>query len=381
MKKTILSVFMIGLSSFAFQSTLWAQDNSNSVTIEVDKKVDQDVIAKIKMKTEEILNTKTTAFRISVEKYTAMQKAGEISDQEMERKIEQQAEIFEKEIKNDVENLEFVIRRELSKETGSIEIDMDELREMSGNRFNINIENGDDDDDHHGMEGMGMSGDTTGENHSFKIKLPKSKGDKKFIAGMTIAFGLNYLATDEPSVTAYYPEFKVGRSSYFEVGYLASSRLGAPGSHFYLNYGLSYNHINLDMDGKSIITHNDGEPVFIAAGPNVKDSELNISYLTIPLTLRLASKGIEGFGLEVGGYGGVRIGSNQVYSYKSIIDEDVEVRSKHRYGLNRFMAGVTGTVGWRWFNLFARYDLIPLFEDHDVYDYQTLTGGIRFNLQ
>jgi hypothetical protein len=94
---------------------------------------------------------------------------------------------------------------------------------------------------------------------------------------------------------------------------------------------------------------------------NPSRSKLNITYLNAGI-LPLVHFGKSSSSLRVGAgvYGGYRIGSKSKFKY----DDDGKDVAKNSFYLNSWHYGVRAQIGWKGIDLFATYDLNPLFTEN-----------------
>ena len=82
--------------------------------------------------------------------------------------------------------------------------------------------------------------------------------------------------------------------------------------------------------------------------------------------------------IGVGGYAGVNLSARQKLKYDED-GEDVKLKIKDDYNVNRFVYGLSGYVGWRGAALYLKYDLNPLFKDNPV-EQRNVSLGLRFDM-
>ncbi|MFQ3213703.1 MAG: hypothetical protein ACJAT1_001931 [Marivirga sp.] len=94
---------------------------------------------------------------------------------------------------------------------------------------------------------------------------------------------------------------------------------------------------------------------------NPSRSKLNITYLNAGI-LPLVHFGKSSSSLRIGAgvYGGYRIGSKSKFKY----DDDGKDVAKNSFYLNSWHYGVRAQIGWKGIDLFATYDLNPLFTEN-----------------
>lgn len=163
------------------------------------------------------------------------------------------------------------------------------------------------------------------------------------------------------------PEISPGRSWFWNLGLTREIKLSPT---FHLNFGLTYMFNGFSFGNDVILeTDEDGtNPEFIALS-NIKNEPcLDIHYLTIPLSLDInLSKSLK---LNLGGLAGYRMYTSQNYSIREN-SEEVEITRKDNYGLNNWMYGLKGGIGFGAWDIFFQYNVSNLFKNG---------GGQKFNV-
>ena len=104
----------------------------------------------------------------------------------------------------------------------------------------------------------------------------------------------------------------------------------------------------------------------------VEKAKLVVNNFNIPVMLQFGFKE-SGFRFGVGAYGGVRINS-----YQRFRDFDGgKERIKGDYNLRKFNYGFLAEAGKGDFRIFAKYDALPLFNDDNPLNGNTVSFGIR----
>lgn len=115
---------------------------------------------------------------------------------------------------------------------------------------------------------------------------------------------------------------------------------------------------------------------------NVTKTELDITYLDVPLMLSLDFSGREmdeSFTLGVGGYGGIRLATERETEYTDFYSDEVSEVIDDNFLTNQFRYGVMAQVGWGSVKVTAKYDLNTLFnQSFDTPDYQV--GSVTLGL-
>jgi hypothetical protein len=94
-------------------------------------------------------------------------------------------------------------------------------------------------------------------------------------------------------------------------------------------------------------------------------SKFSSVYLDIPLLAEFqfpVKHYANRFYFSAGGYCGVRLGSHTKIKYRADGKKE-KLKTPDDYSLHNFKYGLMARMGYRWVNVFATYDLSPLFKD------------------
>ena len=153
-------------------------------------------------------------------------------------------------------------------------------------------------------------------------------------------------------------------SRYLAIGYQFKTRLFGHKSPLHLHYGPEVSFNNFMFESNRRLVRTDSGVAF-ADVPDVSElrkSKLTVIYASLPLmaVLDFGRSHNTRFRIGVGGFIGYR-----VHSYTKIMYfRDGDKQKDHEAGnfaLNSVRYGVQALVGFRGINLFAKYDLNPLF--------------------
>lgn len=100
-------------------------------------------------------------------------------------------------------------------------------------------------------------------------------------------------------------------------------------------------------------------------------SKLVVNNLNIPVMLQFGFKE-SNFRFGVGAYGGIRINS-----YQKFEDSAGKFKEKGEYNLRKFNYGLMAEAGRGDMRLFAKYDMLPLFNDNNPINGNVFTIGLR----
>lgn len=212
-----------------------------------------------------------------------------------------------------------------------------------------------------------------------KDKDRKVKRHKRTEGEFRVDLGLNnYLQNGEfPDESNQPYGLRPFGSRYIALGYIYKTRIGKEKSPFYLTHGLEFSANNFMFDSDARIRRGAEGIEFEETGLNLKKNKLTVLYVSLPvmpmLDFKRAGEGTFRFGF--GGYVGYRI-----HSYSKIMYEENGKRKDHEqdsYYLNNFRYGLQTQISFWKLNLFAKYDLNPLFNTGKGPELHALSFGIR----
>jgi hypothetical protein len=104
-------------------------------------------------------------------------------------------------------------------------------------------------------------------------------------------------------------------------------------------------------------------------------NKLTTRYFQVPLMLNFNTDpwGKDGVSISVGVYGGVLWGAKT----KQVSDELGKVKTRDDFNLNPWRYGVTGRIDFKWFDIYATYNLSELFAEGEGPSTQTFTIGLN----
>ena len=215
-----------------------------------------------------------------------------------------------------------------------------------------------------------------------------AKYDRRTTSGAVVASGLNNAITEGESLED--SDFKVGRSRFFEIGWVWNTRVFENTNWLRVRYGLSLQFNGLKPTDNRFFVDT-GEQTELQTFPlDLKKSELRMDNLVIPVHFEFGpSKKIEQddyfryttdrqFKFGVGGYGGVQLGARQKLKFKED-GERKKYKLKENYNTTNFVYGVSGYIGWGAGSIYAKYDLNPIFKNNAVAQ-RNISLGLRVDL-
>ncbi|UCG28719.1 MAG: PorT family protein [Bacteroidales bacterium] len=190
--------------------------------------------------------------------------------------------------------------------------------------------------------------------------------------------GLNNFATKNFSLDIpeenRFMELNTGKSWNFNINFLEYGLgLGTDKVGLVTGLGVEFNNYRFD-NPLSIMKDNgfivpDSSYVLDPEVASVEKSKFHTAYLTLPLLLEFqvpAGKRDHRFHFSAGAIGGVKLWSYTKMVYKDLDGNKMKDKEKgNDYNLSPFRYGVTARIGYRALNVYANYNLTPLFEKRD----------------
>ncbi len=172
-------------------------------------------------------------------------------------------------------------------------------------------------------------------------------------------------------------------SRYLAVGYQFKTRLFGRKSPLYLHYGPEVNFNNFMFDTNQRLTQTDNGVAFTDV-PNVSElrkSKLTVIYASLPVmaVLDFSRSHNTRFRIGLGGFIGYRLHSYTKIMYFQSGDKQKDHQAGN-FALGNVRYGVQALLGFRGINLFAKYDLNPLFTSGrgpSANDLNAFSFGIR----
>jgi Outer membrane protein beta-barrel domain len=195
--------------------------------------------------------------------------------------------------------------------------------------------------------------------------------------------GLNNYLENGSTPSAKTSKYSVDplNSRYVSVGlylrqYLSGAQRKVP---VYLQTGLEFSWYNFMLQNNSYLVQNDSATYFsnyvADRGESLKKSKVVACYFTVPIMATIEFKNSEGkktYNLGVGAYI-----SYLVQSYTRTLTGGNDARTYNNFDLNSWRYGIQGQVGYRWFSVFAKYDMSYLFQSKDLPKLNAFSFGLR----
>jgi hypothetical protein len=222
-----------------------------------------------------------------------------------------------------------------------------------------------------------------------KYKAPdkKLKYDKRTYTDMVFAFGFGGTTGGGTDLGGIY---KVGKSGYAELGFTFRTRLLKDSNYWRLAYGVSYQQNQFSPRDNKYFVNNNGYTSLEVFPNQIKWNRFVIENIVFPVLLEFGpSKKKEyndhfrydtstSFKAGIGGFAGFNAGSKQWMKYVEN-GEDIKVKTRKDYNVEKFVYGLKGYVGFGNVSLFATYELNTVFSN-SVYKDHALFFGMRVDL-
>ena len=185
--------------------------------------------------------------------------------------------------------------------------------------------------------------------------------------------------------------YKLGGSGFVELGWVWQTRLFKESNFARLNYGFSLQWNKLDIKDNQYFVQ-DGDQTTLQEFPlDIKKAKFRVTNLVIPVNFefgpskkrdyedRLRYYTDDNFKIGIGGYGGVRLGSQQKLIFEDEDGNRAKSKEKRNFNTSNFVYGLSAYVGLGDIALYAKYDLNPLFKDQD-FEQNNISLGLRWDL-
>lgn len=215
------------------------------------------------------------------------------------------------------------------------------------------------------------------------------KYDRRTYVDPVIAIGLNNAIIDGQSLED--SPYQLGGSRFFELGWAWRTRVFKNSNALRLNYGVSFQFNGLETKRNEYFVVEDGQTTLQEFEFDLRKSKFRMDNLVFPVHFEFGpSRFIESedkirysirnkFRFGIGGYGGFNIGARQKLKYRNEEGRRVKDKLKGGYNTSSFVYGLSAYVGFDGIQLYAKYDLNPIFKDA-VVKQRNVSLGVRFDL-
>ncbi|QNF35178.1 outer membrane beta-barrel protein [Adhaeribacter swui] len=195
----------------------------------------------------------------------------------------------------------------------------------------------------------------------------------------TIDLGLNTFV-NLPETNNSLLDLKPLGSRYVSLNQYIATRIGGVRSPLHVRTGLelAFNNYMLDKNHR-IADENDVTVFYNEPNLSLEKSKLTASSINLPVIIELNFKdknGKESFKIGGGGFIGYRLGSHTKIKYQS---EGNTYKDKERgnYNLEDMQYGLNFMIGYKWINLFAKYNMNDLFKENRGPKMNVVSFGFR----
>ena len=237
------------------------------------------------------------------------------------------------------------------------------------------------------IRGLGINGRdySIGINYDSKIKPPKY--DRRTKNQFVFAVGFNNAIEDGQSLGD--TPYELGGSGFVEIGWNWKTRLFKESNFSRIVYGFSFQWNKLNAKDDLFFVQNGNETTLEEFPVDLKKSQFRVTNLVVPVHFefgpsrkreykdRVRYSTHRQFKVGLGGYGGVRLASQQKLRFREDGDR-VKQKIRRNFNASDFIYGLSAYVGIGSTSLYAKYDLNSLFKDQAV-DQNNISLGVRFD--
>lgn len=214
------------------------------------------------------------------------------------------------------------------------------------------------------------------------------KYDRRTYVDPVIAIGMNNAIIDGQSLED--SPYKLGGSRFFELGWAWRTRVFKNSNALRLSYGVSFQFNGLKPKDNQYFVVEDGQTNLQEFEFDLRKSKFRMDNLVFPVHFEFGPSRFSEtnkrirysirnqFRVGIGGYGGFNIGARQKLKYTRD-GRNVKDKLKGGYNTSSFVYGLSAYVGFDGVQLYAKYDLNPIFKDAD-FEQRNISLGLRFDL-
>jgi hypothetical protein len=330
-------------------------------------------VEKLKALKSEITVQEKDALKVEIEAINRRLESKEISETEAQQLKENAA----KKRALNIENRLSIIDNEIAlheRNNGDVLV-LDTTNQVS----QIEINWGGKGDKNSRLFGIRIDSDTK----NYKVQY-----DRRTYSDLVLAIGLNNALIDGESIDD--SPYKIGGSRFFEIGWQWRTRVFKNSNFLRVNYGFSFQFNGLKPKDNQYFVNNSGQTELQEFDYDLDKSKLRMDNLVFPVHLEFGSSDVKktettiryslnrNFRFGIGGYGGFNLGTRQKLKYE-VDGENVKDKLKRGYNSPNLIYGISAYMGFGGTQLYAKYDLNPLFKDALV-DQHNVSLGLRFDL-
>jgi hypothetical protein len=332
-------------------------------------KISTEKEAKIKQQKEQIIKEEKEALKKEVLAINEQYNKGEITEEEATDLKEAAAEIHALNIEN---KLAIIDNSLALSERAIVKITNDDVNiELTNDPVKLTLQIFED------------------EESLFDLQIGQQKKyDKRTHSNLLISFGFNNAIIEGQSFND--SPYKVGKSKYFEMGWVWSTRLLKESNAVRFKYGFSFTFNGLNPTDNQYFVQN-GEYTYLENYPiNLDKAKLRMDNLVIPIHFEFGpSKKIDHdtyfrystrkkFKFGIGGYTGLNLGTRQKLKYSENGNKEKD-KFKQSYNTANFIYGLSSYIGVDDLSLYCKYDLNTIFNEPNNKEHN-ISLGLRFEL-
>jgi len=215
------------------------------------------------------------------------------------------------------------------------------------------------------------------------------KYDRRTYGDPVVAIGFNNAIVEGQSLED--SPYKLGGSRFFEMGWIWHTRVFKNSNAVRLHYGLSFQFNGLKPKNNQYFVVDNAETQLQEFEFDLRKSKFRMDNLVFPIHFefgpsryvasenRIRYYTNNKFRFGIGGYGGFNLGARQKLKYRNTEGRSVKDKLKGGYNTSSFVYGLSAYVGFDGVQLYAKYDLNPIFKDAAV-EQRNVSLGLRFDL-
>ncbi|MBR9847431.1 MAG: hypothetical protein GYB35_15590 [Algicola sp.] len=221
-----------------------------------------------------------------------------------------------------------------------------------------------------------------------KTKRKPPKYDIRTTNKLLFAIGFNNAIGDGQDLNN--TPYEIAGSGFVELGWVWETRLAKRSNFARINYGFSFQWNKLNVKDNLYFVQNGNETTLEEFPVDLRKSQLRVTNLVVPVHFefgpsktrdysdRIRFTTDNQFKIGIGGYGGLRLATQQKLRYKDQGD-NVKQKTRRNFNASNLVYGLSAYVGVGDISLYAKYDLNPLFNDQE-FDQHNVSLGLRLDL-
>ncbi|SNR16081.1 hypothetical protein [Tenacibaculum jejuense] len=338
-----------------------------------DKTFEKEV-KKISLEIEKITKQEKDSLKKKVKAINKRLSKGEITEEKAKQLKKEVAELHASNIENRVGKEELKLQQLVQDKTNG-KIASDEAY-FNDYMFNFQILD----------RGIGILDPSAGE----RRRKRNRKRNKRTTSQIVLAMGLSNVIENHNIGSINDSEYKFWQSHFYEIGFSLKTRLSKKASKTYFKYGLSFLWNNLRADNNQVHEVNGNQTNLVTFPQRLTESRLRHVQMNFPMHLEfdfsknkkyddgfVKDRTNKGIRLGVGGFFGFKLGTRQYLEYENSNGIEIEEVQKDPFNMNTLNYGLSGYLSYKWYGLYVKYDLNPLFKNSNT---RNLSLGVRLDL-